>query len=268
MKIGFIGCGNMAAAMIAGIVDSGVFAPDAVMASNPSRGKLEAIQASHGIRITQDNMSVAEFADILVLAVKPYFYEQVAEEIRESLPETTIVVTIAAGISIEKMQTQLGRPQPVVRTMPNTPALVKAGVTAVCKSQEVPADIYGEVVKFLKSFSKVVELPESKMDVVPAISGSSPAYVYMLIQAMADAGVRDGLTRKAAQEMAAQAVLGAAKMVLETGLHPEDLKDRVCTPGGTTIEAVLTLEQKKFRAAVQEAMKACTEKTKEMTKSS
>lgn len=268
MKIGFIGCGNMAAAMIAGIVDSGVFASDAVMASNPSRAKLEAIQASHGIRITQDNISVAEFADILVLAVKPYFYEQVAEEIRERLPETTVVVTIAAGISIEKMQTQLGRPQPVVRTMPNTPALVKAGVTAVCKSEEVPAHSFSEVVKFLESFSKVVELPESKMDVVPAISGSSPAYVYMLIQAMADAGVRDGLTRKSAQEMAAQAVLGAAKMVLETGLHPEALKDQVCTPGGTTIEAVLTLEQKKFRAAVQEAMRACTEKTKEMTKSS
>jgi len=268
MKIGFIGCGNMASAMIAGIVDSGVYKPEAVMASNPSKGKLEAIQASHGIRITQDNAEVAEFADILVLAVKPYFYEQVAQEIRETLSETTIVVTIAAGISIEKMQSQLGRPQPVVRTMPNTPALVKAGVTAVCRSEEVPDERYAEVGRFLASFSKVVELPESKMDVVPAISGSSPAYVYMLIQAMADAGVRDGLTRQAAQEMAAQAVMGAAKMVLETGIHPEELKDRVCTPGGTTIEAVMTLEQKKFRASVQEAMRACTQKTKEMTKSS
>lgn len=268
MKIGFIGCGNMASAMIAGIIDSGIYPPEAVMASNPSRSKLEAIQSSHGIQITQDNKAVAEFADILVLAVKPYFYEAVAQEIREVLPETTTVVTIAAGITLEKMQAQLGRPQPVVRTMPNTPALVKEGVTAVCRSAEVGESEYGEVVRFLESFSKVVELPESKMDVVPAISGSSPAYVYMLIQAMADAGVRDGLTRKAAQDMAAQAVLGAAKMVLETGIHPEELKDRVCTPGGTTIEAVLTLEQKKFRAAVQDAMKVCTEKTKEMTKSS
>lgn len=268
MKIGFIGCGNMATAMIAGIMDSGKYMPGEVMVSNPSEGKLIAVQKAHGIQITQDNTKVAAFAEILVLAVKPYLYEAVANEIQEVILESTVVVTIAAGVSIEKMQVQLGRPQPVVRTMPNTPALVKAGVTAVCRSQEVSADLYQETIQMLESFGKVFELPESKMDVVPAISGSAPAYIYILIEAMADAGVRDGLPRQMAKEMAAQTVLGAAKMVLDTGIHPEELKDRVCTPGGTTIEAVLTLEKNQFRAAVQEAMKACTKKTKELTKSS
>jgi pyrroline-5-carboxylate reductase len=267
MKVGFIGCGNMATAMISGMMDAGCLDPDQVMVSDPSMDKLTEMQEKTGVKISQANEEVADFAEILILAVKPYLYEPVAREIQESLAETAIVVTIAAGISMEKMQVQLGRPQPVVRTMPNTPALVKEGVTAVCKSGEVQDDGYAEVVRLLESFSKVVELPESKMDVVPAISGSSPAYVFMLIQAMADAGVRDGLPRQAAQDMAAQAVLGAAKMVLETGIHPEELKDRVCTPGGTTIEAVMTLEQKKFRGAVQEAMKACTDKTKAMTQS-
>ena len=268
MKIGFIGCGNMATAMIAGIMESGNYASTEVMVSNPSEGKLIAVQKAHGIQITQDNRVVAAFAEILVLAVKPYLYEAVASEIQEVISESTVVVTIAAGISIEKMQKQLGRPQPVVRTMPNTPALVKAGVTAICRSQEVSNELHQETIQLLESFGKVFELSESKMDAVPAISGSAPAYIYILIEAMADAGVRDGLPRQIAKEMAAQAVLGAAKMVLETGIHPEELKDRVCTPGGTTIEAVLTLEKNQFRSSVQEAMKACTKKTKEMTQSS
>ncbi len=266
MKIGFIGCGNMATAMIAGIMESGKFAPTDVMVSNPSEGKLIAVKEEFGIKITQDNAEVAAFAEILVLAVKPYLYERVAKEIQGVIPESTVVVTIAAGVSIEKMQAQLGRSQPVVRTMPNTPALVKEGVTAICRSSEVSDEMYQATRQLLESFGKVFELPESKMDVVPAISGSSPAYVYMLIEAMADAGVCDGLPRQTAKEMAAQAVLGAAKMVLETGIHPEELKDRVCTPGGTTIEAVLTLEKNQFRSSVQEAMRACTKKTKELTK--
>jgi pyrroline-5-carboxylate reductase len=268
MKIGFIGCGNMATAMIAGIMDSGKVDRENVMVSNPSEENLLAVQKAHGIQITQDNREVAAFAEILVLAVKPYLYEVVAKEIQKVLPAATVVVTIAAGISIEKMQVQLGRPQPVIRTMPNTPALVKAGVTAVCRSQEVSDESYQGTIQLLGSFGKVFELPESKMDVVPAISGSAPAYIFMLIEAMADAGVLDGLPRQIAKEMAAQTVLGAAKMVLDTGIHPEELKDRVCTPGGTTIEAVLTLEKNQFRSSVQEAMKACTKKTKEMTQTS
>ena len=162
------------------------------------------------------------------------------------------------------LQEQFGRPLGIVRTMPNTPALVGEGMTGCCASKEVSGEQLAHVCALLESFGRVREVPEHLMDVVTSVSGSSPAYVFLFIEAMADAAVADGMPRAAAYEFAAQAVLGSARMVLESGMHPGQLKDMVCSPGGTTIEAVRVLEQKGFRSAVIEAMKACTAVSRKM----
>ena len=175
-----------------------------------------------------------------------------------------IIVTIAPGQTIERLEHLFGKTLKLVRTMPNTPALVGEGITAVCKNKEVTEDELRYICKILEGFGKVEVVDEHLMDVVVSVSGSSPAYVFMFIEAMADAAVADGMPRKQAYEFAAQAVLGSAKMVLETGKHPGELKDMVCSPGGTTIEAVRVLEEKGLRSTIFEAMKACTKKAKGM----
>jgi pyrroline-5-carboxylate reductase len=169
---------------------------------------------------------------------------------------------MAAGVSTKRIEEELNRKVKVVRTMPNTPALVGEGMTALSVNKEITETELDEIQRLLNSFGKTEVVKEDLMDAVPAISGSSPAYAYLFIEALADGGVRDGIPRKQAYRMAAQALLGAAKMVLETGKHPGSLKDDVCTPGGTTIEAVAALEKNQFRAAILEAMEACTNKTK------
>jgi pyrroline-5-carboxylate reductase len=220
----------------------------------------------YGIKTTHDNKEAAKDSDILVLAVKPNMYSSVIEEIKSVVKEDVVIVTIAAGISISFIEKAFGRKIKVVRTMPNTPALVGEGVSAICHNDKITNEEQDEIVCIFKSFGTAELIDEKLMDAVPAVSGSSPAYVYMFIEALADGAVRDGIPRDKAYKMAAQAVLGAAKMVLETDVHPGKLKDNVCSPGGTTIEAVYTLEKNNFRGTVMEAMKACTDKTKEMSK--
>ena len=173
-------------------------------------------------------------------------------------------MTIAPGKTLEWMEKQFGRPLKIIRTMPNTPALVGEGITAVCCNGNVTEEDWNKAAAMIQSFGKCEVVPEHLMDVVTSVSGSSPAYVFMFIEAMADAAVADGMPRNQAYKFAAQAVLGSAKMVLETGTHPGELKDMVCSPGGTTIEAVRVLEEKGMRSAVFEAMKACTKKAKGM----
>lgn len=264
-NIGFIGCGNMAQAIIGGIVKSGVVEPSKVIASNPSTGKLEKVKAQYNITITQDNIEVAKTSDILIIAVKPNLHTKVISEIKTNLKEDVIIVTIAAGITIEFIEKSIGESVKVVRTMPNTPALVGEGMTAICRNKQVTEKELDMVIKLFESCGKTEIIDEKLMDAIPAISGSSPAYVYMFIEALADGGVLSGIPREKAYKLAAQAVLGAAKMVLETGTHPGELKDNVCSPGGTTIEAVYTLEKNNFRGTVISAMESCTEKTIKMT---
>ena len=247
---GFIGCGNMAQAMIGGIVSSGLAQGADVMASNPSEPKLAAMAERYGIQTTHDNCAVASFADVLVLAVKPHFYESVIREIRGSVDEDTIVVMIAAGQLLSVNAERFGKPVKLVRVMPNTPALVGEAMSAVTFSDLLTSDDRNAVFAMLRSFGRAEEVAEGQMDVVTAVSGSSPAYVDLFIEAMADAAVLQGMPRAQAYTFAAQAVLGAAKMVLETGTHPGVLKDNVCSPGGTTIEAVVSLERSGMRAAV------------------
>ncbi len=262
-NISFIGCGNMAQAMIKGIVGAG-YEANCIMASNRSSEKLTAISAETGIKTTSDNKEAAAFGDILFLAVKPQFYETVIKEISASVKEDAIVVTIAPGKSLAWLKECFGRDLKFLRTMPNTPSMVGEGMMGICPNEKMTAEDVKELQELCASFSRTQIVGENLMDVVTAVSGSSPAYVFMFIEAMADAAVAGGMPRVQAYEFAAQAVLGSAKMVLETGMHPGALKDMVCSPGGTTIEAVRVLEEKGMRSAVMEAMKACLDKSKGM----
>lgn len=264
ISVSFIGCGNMATAMINGIVKAGKVSADHIMASNRSSEKLEAIEASCGIKTTLDNCKAAAFADILFLSVKPQFYEQVIAEIKDSVKENVLIVTIAPGKTLAWLAEKFGSNRKILRTMPNTPAMVGEGMMGICPNENMTTDDVNLIQDICKSFSRAQVVPENLMDVVTAVSGSSPAYVFMFIEAMADAAVAGGMPRAQAYEFAAQSVLGSAKMVLETGKHPGELKDMVCSPAGTTIEAVRVLEDKGLRSAVMEAMKACLDKSKGM----
>lgn len=263
MKIGFIGCGNMATAMIGGILESGAAAREAIMASAKSEKTRKKITEEMNI-LAGSNTEVAVFADLLFLAVKPQYYEEVLLEIRDVLRKDTILVTIAPGKTLEWLGGMLGGERKIVRTMPNTPAMVKEGMMGLCRNEYVTDADLEKVCKLCDSFGKTECVPERLMDVVTGVSGSAPAYVFLFIEALADGAVADGMPRAQAYKFAAQAVLGSAKMVLETGMHPGALKDMVCSPGGTTIEAVRVLEEKGLRSAVIEAEKACVRKSREM----
>jgi pyrroline-5-carboxylate reductase len=260
-QIGYIGCGKMAQAMIEGLISSGKVRPSQIIANAKTEETLTKVRDKYDIFITDSAKEVAKFSDVLFIAVKPNLYKEVLTEIKEYIREDTIVISIAAGITIRFIEETCQKRVKVVRTMPNTPSLVGEGMTAVCANELVHEEELKVVQTMFECFSNVEIIEESLMDAIPAISGSSPAYVYMLIEAMADGGVLQGIPRDKAYRLAAQAILGAAKMVLETGMHPGELKDNVCTPGGATIEAVSTLEKNNFRAAVLAAMENCTTKS-------
>ena len=246
--IGFIGAGNMGSAMIGGILDASLVTTSQIIASAHSPETLDKIRTKFSIETTQSNEVVAERSDILFLAVKP----------------DCIVVSIAAGQPIANIEALLGEVR-LIRAMPNTPALVGAAMSALCPNDKVTPEEVKLVESLFNSFGRAEVVPESMMDAVVGVSGSSPAYVYMFIEAMADAAVADGMPRAQAYKFAAQSVLGAAKMVLETGKHPGELKDAVCSPGGTTIEAVAALEHGGFRDTVISAQRACSKKSYDMS---
>lgn len=264
MTIGFIGLGNMATAMIGGMLKKKLVLPNEICGSAKTRETLERCRREYGIRTMEDNVSVAAASDILFLAVKPVFFPEVIAEIKEAVKEETVIVSIAAGKTMAYIEEMFDKKIKLVRCMPNTPALVSEGCTAVVQGELVSDGEMEEVKKLLASFGTVSEVPERMMDVVVGVSGSSPAYVFMFIEAMADAAVCAGMPRKQAYQMAAQSVLGSAKMVLETGMHPGELKDMVCSPGGTTIEAVKVLEEMGLRATVMDAVDACIEKSRNL----
>lgn len=263
MKIGFIGCGSMASAMIGGILKKELCTPLEITASARTEDTLDKAKEKYGIVTTLSNVEVVENSDVVILAVKPQYYEKIIDEIQDSATKDQIFVSIAPGKDLRWLADQFGSSEyKIARTMPNTPAMVSEGITGISPGESMEDRDVQTVLHIFNSFGKAELIPESLMDVVTAVSGSSPAYVFMFIEAMADAAVADGMPRKQAYTFAAQSVLGSAKMVLETGKHPGELKDMVCSPGGTTIEAVRVLEEKGFRSAVIEAMKACTRKAR------
>lgn len=264
MKIGFIGLGNMATAIIGGILKKGLVEAQGICGADKAAVMCDKAKESFGMEICPGNAQVAAKADVLFLAVKPIFLQEVLEEIAGEVRENTIIISIVAGKTIAFIEKYLGDGKKIVRCMPNTPALVGEGCTGVCANEKVTKEEREKALELLGSFGIAQEVPERLMDAVVGVSGSAPAYVFMFIEAMADAAVLAGMPRKQAYDFAAQAVLGSAKMVLETGKHPGELKDMVCSPGGTTIEAVKVLEKKGFRAAVMDAMEACIEKSKNL----
>lgn len=264
-KIGFIGGGNMGSAMIGGILSAKLADAGNVIVSDKQQSALDRLSEAYGIRTTTDNVTVATESDIIFLAVKPYLYEPVIREIRESVSNETIIVAIAAGQTIARIESLFERKIKLVRTMPNTPAMVLEAMSAITPNENMTPEDTAEVVSLFESFGKAEIVPEHLMDAVTGVSGSSPAYVYMFIEAMADAAVKDGMPRAQAYKFAAQSVLGSARMVLETGKHPGELKDAVCSPGGTTIAAVAKLEEGGLRHTVMAAQNACSERSREMS---
>lgn len=262
MKLAFIGCGNMARAMMGGAIRGGFCGADEIVASGPHEPALARARREFGIRTTRSNAEAAGGAETVVLSVKPQVCGTVIHEIAGAVREDALAVSIAPGKTLAWLGKAFGRPVHLVRAMPNTPAMVGAGMTAVCPGAGVTPEEKDRALRLFSSFGRAELLPERLMDAAVSVGGSSPALVFILIEAMADAAVADGMPRAQAYTFAAQAVLGSAKMVLETGRHPAELKDAVCSPAGTTIEAVRVLEKAGFRSSVFEALQACTRRAK------
>ena len=226
-KIGFIGAGNMGGAILGGIVNSGIIDNEHVIASAKSDKTLERIKNEYKVNLTKDSKEVARFADLIVVAVKPNIYDEVLEEIKDEIDKEKIVITIAAGKTIESVQRIIGEDKKIIRTMPNTPALVNCGMSSLSPNKNIEKNDIDAVKTIFDSFGKSEIVDECLIDVVIGASGSSPAYAFMFIEAMADCAVSYGMKREIAYEFCAQAVMGAAKMVLETKKHPGELKDMV-----------------------------------------
>ncbi|MCL2577609.1 MAG: pyrroline-5-carboxylate reductase [Defluviitaleaceae bacterium] len=259
-KLGFIGAGNMAAAIIGGMINAGVAVHSDIITSDADVARLEFIAQKYRVETTQSNIEVAQTSDIIFLSVKPYIYDAVISEIRGVTKTDALVIILAGGVSIAAARTKFNTDVKLIKTMPNTPAMVNCGMTAICAAENVTPDELEPILEIFNSIGKTEILPERLFDVFTALAGSSPAYAFMFIEAMADAGVKHGLSRKQAIEISTQALLGAAKLLQETGEHPATLRDAVCTPGGTTIAAVCEFEAKGFRNAIISAVDACTNK--------
>lgn len=258
MRIGFIGAGNMASAIMRGMKDSEKGCFDVVEAA------VQKAEEELGARGFHSGEELCAWADLLVIAVKPQVLQAALEPLRALLAGKA-VASIAAGWTLDRLGALLPESR-LCRIMPNTPAMVGAGMTAIAQETSFKEDEFACIQALFASIGRVVVVPEHLLTAVTAVSGSGPAYVYMVIEAMADAGVREGLSRAAALELAAQTVLGSAQMVLETGMHPAVLRDMVCSPAGTTIDAVCVLEEKGLRPAIEAAVRACAEKSEKMSK--
>ena len=262
MKIAFIGGGNMGAAMVTGILDNGVMPARNICMSDIDVAKLEEF-GKRGVVITNDNQEAADFADYIFLAVKPQQYEEAFLAFDKT--EGKVVITMAPGVSIDDISKRLGGVK-VIRIMPNTPAKVREGATAMCCGEGISEYECKFVKELLASFGEVYCIEESKMDDIVALLGSSPAYAYMLVEAMAEHAAKCGIDYDLAVEIAAQVMKGSSKMILETKKSPQALREEVCSQGGTTIKAVEALQKAKFAETIGKAMDACTARAKELAK--
>lgn len=254
--IGFIGMGNMGYAILKGLLH--VYDKRELLFTDTNESRMRQVNQETGVAFFKSNSECVKQVKYVVLAIKPQYYDQVLYDIADDITKDHIIISIAPGITIAQLKEKLGSDRRIVRAMPNTPALLGEGMTGVCYeeilfSQEEKETITG----FFQSFGKMRMVEERLMSAVVCASGSSPAYVYLFIEALADSAVKYGLPRDAAYEMVAQTLIGSAKMVLETGEHPGKLKDQVCSPGGTTIAGIAALEEFGFRNAVIKANDAC-----------
>jgi pyrroline-5-carboxylate reductase len=262
-KIGFIGAGNMGSAIAGGLISSGNILPENILVTDIDVGKANEF-AKSGATVLPDAKTLAKSADIVILAIKPQVYDIVLSELAEIT--NPLYISIAAGISIDFIKGFFSGDVHVIRVMPNTPALINEGMTVLSSKEPATEEDISISRMIFESIGLVEVMPEKYMDAVVAVSGSSPAYVYMMIEAMADAAVLGGIPRDIAYKLAAQSVAGSARMVLETKQHPGKLKDNVCSPAGTTICAVAKLEEDGFRSSIINAMNECMKRSKEISK--
>jgi len=263
-RVAFLGAGNMGEALIKGLTQTGLVAAGSITASDPRADHLDLVAKRYGIRAVGDNATLVKSADVIILAVKPQIMGAILKEIAGAVDDGKLLISIAAGVSTHKLREQLGKPARLIRVMPNTPALVLEGVTAVARAHGLnPGDLEAAQELFA-AVGKVVVLEESAMDAVTGLSGSGPAYIAITIEALADGGVKMGLDRATAMTLAAQTVLGSARLVLDTGVHPGQLKDMVSSPGGTTIAGIAALEEGGLRRAFIQAVERATQRSREL----
>lgn len=265
-KLGFIGCGNMAKAIIGGIIGAGLAAPGDITASDVYLEGLEKAKADMGINITQNNKELVENCEVVFFSVKPNVLFDVLDEIKSVCKEEQLFISHVAGHPMKAIEERMPENIHLIRIMPNTPALVNAGMTGVCVNENVTKEEIDYGMKLFSAFGKAEIVPEKLMDVVTGLSGSGPAFVFMFIEALADGAVYDGMPRAQAYTFAAQTVLGSAQLAMDTGKHPGELKDMVCSPGGTTITGVKALEDGGFRSTVMKCVNDATAKSIELGK--
>lgn len=267
MKISFIGCGNMGECILGGLIQSKQYPPESIRVFNRTKATVDRLCERYGVGGAQSATDAAAYADVIIIGVKPKVVCELLASIQSSVTANKIIVSVAAAISIASMEKALGsEARKIVRTMPNLPTRVGAGVTSITSNAHVTASEKETIFQLFRTIGIVVEVLESQIPAVSSVAGASPAYVFMFMEAMADAAVHGGLPRAQAYELAAQAVLGSAMMLQKSDMSPAQLKDMVCSPGGVTIEAVRILEKGGMRSAVIEAMIACTDKSKELEK--
>ncbi|MCL2360448.1 MAG: pyrroline-5-carboxylate reductase [Defluviitaleaceae bacterium] len=261
--IGFIGSGNIGGAIIGGVIKAGLVTPKQIIAADVNENRLASLSKDFQINTTLSNVEAAMQSDILFLSVKPFLYDPVIAEIKTFVKPDAIIVVVAAGYGIGDIKKMFGIENiKIAKAMPNIPAMVNAAMTAVCTTDTMTESEIDSVLAIFNSVGQTEILPEHLFDVFTAVAGSSPAYAFIFIDALADAGVKYGLTRPQALKFCTQVILGVAKMIQETGEHPAALKDTVCTPGGTTIEAICELDKLGFRNAIISCVDACVEKSK------
>jgi pyrroline-5-carboxylate reductase len=261
--IGFVGAGNMAEAMIRGLLRGKVFTPGQVVASAPREERRRELAETYGITATADNREAARQA-IVVLSVKPQIIGRVLDEIGVDIAAEALVISIAAGVPVAAIQSKLATGTRVVRAMPNTPALVDAAATALARGEHALESDLDDARRIFDAIGITVVLDESQLDAVTGLSGSGPAYVFLILEALADGGVKVGLSRRTAQLLAAQTLFGSAKLLLETNEHPGRLKDMVTSPGGTAITGLHTLENGGVRTTLMNAVEAATRRSREL----
>ncbi len=262
--VGFIGSGNMGEALIKGLLAVGLVPPESIYATDVRLERLKQLDRQYGIRVLADNRDLVREADVMILAVKPQIIDAVLKEIAGALTARKLVISIAAGVPTRRIREHLPKGARLVRVMPNTPALVLEGATAIAKADGLQPGDLETVQEIFGAVGKVVVVDEELMDAVTALSGSGPAYVALVVESLADGGVNMGLDRATAMTLAVQTVLGAAKLLLETGTHPGQLKDMVSSPGGTSIAGIAALEEGGVRRTFIRAVERATERSREL----
>ncbi len=263
-KIAFVGAGNMAEALIKGLLRSGTAGPEALIATGRRTERLEELRSTYGVRTTLDNVAAVREADVVVLSVKPQVMDKVLVQVAAVVDPHKLIISVAAGVPIAAMERRLGAGARIIRTMPNTPSLVGAGACALSPGEHASEEDLQVATRIFQAVGTTTVVDESLLDAVTGLSGSGPAYIFLLIEALSDAGVKVGLPRYTALKLAAQTVLGSAKLLIETGAHPGQLKDQVTSPGGTAIAGLHTLEAGGLRTTLINAVEAATRRAREL----